>query len=267
LKLIAVPVRSLAKLLDFTQMVNTTALWESSYRLSQNIDDATKALLLIFNKRGLELAHLKAMQMFEQTHNCWLIATIGCIEYACGKCIKGLKDWLEVANTENIENEEALLHLKLLLSEFSDSYDQQAIVEEILSHNDLPSHFTLSALVQKMNNYIDSNNWQCAKVIADRLLQVQPQVDAAMALWVIAKARGNEKEADILLKKARAVPISNTTFETVYAQGWLYLGDVNNAMKHLSQGCYDEFWVTQARSDIGILARSDEFKNYCKEKN
>jgi hypothetical protein len=262
-KLIAVPVRLLAELLSIVPIFDPVALWSVCWKFGRNVEDGCKLLMLQCRKDGIDRARRTGQEMMEETRNCEVAATMGLLEWSQGQGFQGADRWVKAAREAGFDKPETLLYLELVLGEYLEEYDKEAIAEQILSRNDLPALYTLAALAAKANTYLSEQQWDQAESIADRLLVVQEQPDARITKWVVCTARGEHAEAERNLAKARG-KMADEILGIVVAQGWLYLGRTDKAMESLYGADYRR--VQWSRFPTGQLVRSDEFHRYCSER-
>ena len=263
-KLLAVPVRMLAGLASLVTFVDAEPLWAAAWKLNRKPQDGANWLFLKYRKYGLEAARELAKKILPRTKSCLLASAIAFIEYH-NRNPKAAYLWASTAKRDGCEEPETLLLLELLLSDILKEYDCPQIVEQILSRNDLPSHVTLSALVVKTNSLIDLQQWDEAEKIADRILSIQEQNDARIIKWVVSLQRDDKAQANKHLQKARG-KLPNSVFYPTIAQGLLCLGRKKEAMDWLCKAGKIEFYLNRSKSKVGQLIRSEEFKNFCMEK-
>ena len=72
---------------------------------------------------------------------------------------------------QGVLNNHVLLPLKLYLSEHLGLYNKRAIIDEMLSRNDLPGEYTRGALLDKAAILLKEKNWSEAEQIADQMLE------------------------------------------------------------------------------------------------
>ena len=264
-KLIAVPIRLLALAVGFVHVGNPIPLWSTSWKLSRRSEDGCKLLALVWSQYEIEPAREMAEKMIVESKDSRLAATVGFLEISYSKDFTAASMWVKKAKEIGCGNPEMLLQLELFLSEYLEEYDKDEIVEHVLSRNDLPGLATLSALICKANALLKRRCWDEAEKIANRILAIQEQPDARIMKWVICSVRGEQTKADEHFKKAQG-KLPDAVFNTIVAQGWLFLGRVDRAMERLCSAEPDGFVLQQCKSEIGDLVRSEEFKHFCRER-
>lgn len=262
--LIAVPIRMLAKAAGLVTFVDETSLWSAVWKLCHNPYDGIPLLMLTYKRDGIEAARRMAEEMLPEAESCVLVSAIGSIEYSCND-FEAVNKWVKMARDGDYKEPEWLLHLELFLSNYLEEYDSETVAEQILSRSDLPMLITLAALIKKANSFLDKQMWDQAEEIAERILSIQEQNDARLVKWVTCLRRGEQTEADEHFAKARG-KLPDAVFAVLVAQGWLFMGEVGKAMEWLYKAEKEKPWVESAESPIGELARSDEFSNFCMEK-
>ena len=264
-KIAAVPIRMLAQLAGLVTFVDELPLWSACWRLSRRAEDSKVLLYQVCSKRGIMPARKLAEEMLAQTKDCEIAATIGFLEYAVYSDIHSVERWVREAKDKGYKNQELLLHLELILSNFLEEYDDKAIIEEILSRNDLAMETSLYALIEKAGLYLEARSWEQAEAIADRILGIQEQVDAQLVKWTVCMKNGDHAGAKIHFNKAKTL-LPEDRFNIVAAKHWLILGRKEKAMQFLYAGGQDGFRIRESKSQLGRLANSDEFRKFCIEK-
>lgn len=263
-RLIAVPIRLLAKAAGLVSFVDATSLWSAVWKLSHKPYDGIPLLMLKYKRNGIEAARQMAEEMLPEAKSCVLVSAIGSIEYSCHN-FEAADKWIKMARDGDYKEPEWLLHLELFLSDFFEEYDPDTIIEQVLSRNDLPMLITLAALIKKANSLLEKQMWDQAEEIAERILSVQEQTDARLVKWVTCFRRGEQNEADEHFAKAQG-KLPDAVFAALVAQGWLFMGEVRKAKEWLYKAEKEKSWVESLESPVGELARSDEFRNFCMEK-
>lgn len=264
-RLIAAPIRLLALAAGFLHIGNPIRLWSTVWKLGRRSEDGCQLLGLVWRQYEIDLAREMAEKMIVESKDSRLAATAGLLEIACSKDFTAANMWAKKAKEIGCGNPEMLLPLELFLSEYLEEYDKDEIVEQVLSRNDLPGLATLSALICKANALLKKHCWDEAEKIANRILAIQEQPDARIMKWVICSVRGEQAKADEHFKKAQG-KLPDAVFNTLVAQGWLVLGQVDKAMERLCSAEPDGIVLQQCKSEIGDLARSEEFKHFYRER-
>jgi tetratricopeptide (TPR) repeat protein len=255
----------LAEAAGVVVIVDAVPLWSAAWRLSHDVKDGCNVLVLVSNRYGAESVRQLAGQMLSLTQDSEAAATMGVIEFRHGKDLESVNQWVRVAEQNGYRKAETLLQLKLILSDFLDEYDKEAIAEEILSRNDLPATITIHALVQTAYLLLERQLWDDAEAIADRILGIEEHSDARLIKWVALSARGDPVRADEHLKKARG-KLPDAVFSVLAARGLLILGQTENAMEQLYEGNRAVFRLHESRSPLGQMLRSEQFKSFCRQK-
>lgn len=264
-RLIAVPIRLFAGVASLVTIFDPTSLWSACWKLSRDVGDGGKLLVLMVRKYGVSSIRGTAEKMLEEARDCQLAATMGFIEFGYREDIESVNRWVRMAREKGYKNPELLLQLELVLSDFFDEYDRAAIVEEILGRNDLPAQVTLVALISKANGFLEKRRWGEAEQIAERILSIQEQPVARMIKWVTCTAEGKRTCADEHLKRAQG-QMPSAVFEMLLAQGWLFIGQAGKAMEYLCRVGTADFRLQRSKLPLGVLARSEEFAAFCRER-
>jgi hypothetical protein len=264
-RLVAVPIRLLASVASLVRVFDPTSLWSACWKLSRDARDGGKLLVLMARKHGVASIRERAEEMLEEARDCRLAVTMGFIEFGYREDIELVDRWVRLAKEDGYKNPEFLLQLELVLSDFFDEYDREAVVEEILGRNDLPAQVTLGALVSKANGFLEKGLWFEAEGIAERILSIQEQPDARMIKWVTCTAGGEGARAEGHLRKAQA-QMPSAVFEMLVARGRLFLGQTEKAMEHLCRVDTSALRLQRSKSPLGVLARSEAFAMFCRER-
>lgn len=264
-RIAAVPVRMAAQLASLVTVIDQLPLWSVCWKLSRNAQDGSKLLMQIAPKRGLMSARKLAEQMLAETQDCETAYTIGLLEYMYRQEFDSVEKWVRLAKENGYKNPESLLYLELVLSNYNPAFDREEIVERILSRNDLPAHVTLGALFEKMDGYLERQQWDEAEEIADRILGIQEQTNPRLAKWVVNAAKGNTQAAEQHYLKAKS-KIPEERFNIIAAGYSLFLGRIDQAMECLYNGDREMFRIHQLNTPIGQLAISDKFREFCMAK-
>jgi hypothetical protein len=262
-RFVAVPVRALAELLGIVGVFDTLALRRACWKLTQGVEDGKNLIVLMCRKHGVKHVRAVAEEILTETKDSEIAATIGVLEYSFGHDVRRANGWLRMAKENGYGNQELLLYLKLLLTNFFEDYNGEEVIEEILSRNDLPASATLTALVWKAHRFLEEERWKEAEQVAERILGVQEQVDARIVKWVVCMKRGDKAQADKHFDRGTG-KLPEGMFNYVVAGGWLYLGEVGKAMEWLYKSDYEMFFIKDSVCPLGELARSEEFREYCR---
>ena len=262
---IAVPIRLLALAVGFVHIGNPIRLWSTIWKLGRRSEDGCQLLALVWRQYENDMAREMAEKMIVESKDSRLAAIAGLLEISCSKDFTAASMWAKKAKEIGCGNPETLLPLELFLSEYLEEYDMDEVVEQVLSRNDLPGIATLSALICKADALLKKHCWDEAEKIANRILGIQEQPDARIMKWVICSVRGEQAKADEHFKKAQG-KLPDAVFNMLVAQGWLFLGRVDRAMEWLCRAETDGVVLQKCKSEIGDLARSEEFKSFCRER-
>jgi hypothetical protein len=260
-KIIAVPLKVLARILGFGGFFDTAFLWSCVFKLTASPEDGTNLLYMVYMKHGLDDARIVAQDIISISKSAQPAVIIASLEFREGN-IDQARQWVQLADYNNSKDTNQLLVIKLYLSEFFAEYDKKSIIEDILSKNYLPMEVTRLALVEKAFASLEEQNWKQAEQIADRILAVEEQFVARIIKAALALLNKNIPAAEELLTKAQKKTPPNQ-FYPVASHALLCIGQNEMAMEYLCRvGKLDQRLV-QSNTLIGKLARSQEFENYC----
>lgn len=265
-KLVAVPIRMLAGIFTVVPVFDQTPLWSAAWKLSYDAQDGCNLLVLVCQKHGIEAARQLAEMMLPQSKDCALAATIASLELRSSDDIEVAARWVATAKQSGYKNPELLLYVELVFGDFLEDYDKRAVAEQILSRNDLPSLFTLTALIEKAAGLLERQSWDEAEKIADHILSIQENSEARVTKWVVCRARSDQAQADVHLRNAQG-KLSDGVFNVLVARGWLYLGQIDNAMELLYNASQSRICLRESRSPLGRLACSRKFAEFCRSKD
>lgn len=258
----AFPVRMLAEAASLLSFIDATALWSACWKLSGEASDGRNVLLLTSRRQGVGAARELGRRMLARSQDCEIAATMAFLEYAFREDWESVAGWIRTARENGCSNSQMLLWMELTLGNFLAEYDEWEIAEQILSRNDLPSDFTVSALTTKSHIFMERRRWSEAEAIADRILSIEEQPAARIVKWAVYMAAGEQMQAEKQLSFARR-KLSADDVDARLAFGWLALGRAKEAMEHLRRCNPDRFRMRQRKGCLGQLARSAEFSAYC----
>lgn len=260
-KLIAIPVRILAKLFGVGGFFDTTALWSIVFKLTTSGEDGQNLLYKIYHKYGLDEARNAAEKIIAKTNSTFPAALIASIEFREGN-INDAYRWVKLADEKNNEDIEQLLVVKLYLSEFVPDYDKKTITDRILSINYLPMEVTRVALIEKALAALEDKDWAIAGQVADRILAVEENFAARIVKAAIALLNRRIDEAEKLLTKAQQ-KVMPAQFYPIASHALLCIGHTEMAMEYLCRMGKLDNRLVQSNTLIGQMARSQEFTDYC----
>jgi hypothetical protein len=263
-KLLAIPVRILARILGIGGFFNTTALWSIVFNLTAGAEDGTSLLYTIYLKTGLDDARIAAQKIISASQSAKPAVIIASLEFREGN-INEADRWVKLAVESDAKDLDQLLVIKLYLSEFFSEYDKKSIIEEILSKNYLPMEVTRLALIEKSFLALEEKDWPLAEKIADRILSVEEHFAARIVKAAVAMVNKNIAAAEQLLTKAQH-KTSAAQFYPLASQALLCIGQTEMAMEYLCRAGKLDSRLVQSNTTLGKLARSQEFADYCRRR-
>jgi hypothetical protein len=223
-EIIAAPLRVAAWANRFLRLFDPPKIAELLWLLTGQAADGAGVVILTARGKGIEAARQRGADIFSRRPDEQIAAAMGWVEASEGRNLRGAMEWIQRSRAAGCADGAALLQLELSLSEHLDDYDHAALVERILSRNDLPGHITRDALLAKARLLLAEKRWDEARSIAERILTIEEHVMARWVRWVTALAAGQ----DILAQAEYARMAGSMPREALWgyeALGWLYLGN------------------------------------------
>jgi tetratricopeptide (TPR) repeat protein len=232
-QLVAIPLTALEFLTSIVPIIDRFPIWRAIWALTRNPEYAQKLILGHINRSGLDAGRAFAEEAFNICPDGSIAAVIGSFEFHMSENPETALAWLRRArNHPDLQNSDGLLSLELLLSEQYPEMDCGAIVESILSRNDLPMNLTLLALFYKSKMLLKAGQWEAALEIADRILLINEATLAHWVRWTACSALGQSRQAQQELQRFSPKNLGNM-FDVFLASGYLYLGDIEKCREHL----------------------------------
>lgn len=262
-KAAAIPTRLAAMLAEALKSGNALSLWSVTFNLSHSVSDGCKLLFLTYQQEGIDSARASAANLLEQTRHSNIATTIGYLEISSGNT-EAARDWINQAGRLECESPEMMLGLELFIAE--DDSESEILISQILARDDLPMEFTRNALTRKMWKLAEKRDWEQAEQISNRILGVEENVDARLIKWMGCESRQQHAQAEKHLAFAQS-KLPEPVFNMLMAQGWLFLDNPDKAMEWTYKAEQSGIKINELDSEIGDLARSEEFRKYCRERN
>jgi len=223
-EIIAAPVRAAAWANRFLRLFDPLKLAEALWLLTGQAADGAGVVILTARGKGIEAARQRAEAIFARRPDEQIAAAVGWVEASEGRNLTGAMEWIRRSRAAGCEDGAALLQLELSLSEHVDGYDYPALVERILSRNDLPGHITRDALLAKAHLLLAERRWDEARAIAERILTIEEHVMARWVRWAAGLAAGQDTlgQTEYARMAAGMRPEALWGFE---ALAWLYVGN------------------------------------------
>ncbi len=226
--LTAAPVRLLLWLCGFLPVIDRLMLAQIIWRITADADDGCNVIILTANKKGLQPAREKAMEVLEKTHDASAAVSIGMVEaHACFDP-EAAYAWIQKARRLECKNLQKLLKLELLISNDITALDLEQVIEETLSRNDLTGEYSQAALCAKAGVCLKNRDWNTADKLADRVLVIEEAAWMRMVKWTTAMATGDEVLASMQqLKIEKVTPKADELF--LLSLGKHFLGRTEQA--------------------------------------
>lgn len=259
--ILAAPFRLLIFLCSLMPLFDIIWLFKVVWNITHSIDDACNLIVITARQHGIDAAADLAEHLLEEKKDCSIASIMGWLEIQHKNNYEGAKEWIILAEQNNYQKPETLLKLKLLLSNVTDDFDKDIIVEQILAANYLQADVTLLALIHKSFSLIKEKSWQQAHQIAKKILAVQENPEARVAMWVTNQALGDRTESQKHFEKAQKL-IPPDIFAAMAAEGFYQLGDENQALEWLYEAENRGLNLSQLKNTVKELAKSDKYYNY-----
>jgi hypothetical protein len=236
-QVLAAPVKLALYLCVFFPKVNQLGLIGIVWKIGREPEYAWRYIGLTGQKKGIEAAREVAEEIFRECPTDQVAGMMGMLELGQYNLI-GAKYWLEKGRQCPEENPEFLLRLELGLADHLDEYDVQAVITKILSRRDLAMGCTMAALTVQAELFLRAKKWDDADAVLERILRVQEIPGLRWMKWTIAKAKGDEIEAERQLRLASTK--SHKAVSNIFlAVGWHYLGDIEKTRQYLTKAQQD----------------------------
>lgn len=252
------PIRLIAHGAAMLRLFNPRPLLWLAWRLAQDSQDAVGVISLTAGQFGMLAAGELAEQMFAQTPDCQIYTTLAWVEIAQNNNLPAAERWLQIADEQGTVNRHLLYAVKLVLSEHGQSYDKAAIIDEMLSRNDLPGEYTRDAMLGKAAILLKQKNWTEAERLADHILKIEEIPHAIWVKWVAAAANSRDGEARRLLQELLAKGASGQMY-CMIALGWQYLANRREAMLALHEAEKYNVNIDLFDKELGEMTKTAEY--------
>jgi hypothetical protein len=262
------PVKLVLFVCSFFPKVNQLPLIGMVWRIGREPEFAWRYIGLIGAKKGIEAAREMADKVFNECPTDRVAGMMGTLEYNQYN-LTGAKDWLEKGKKCPENNPELLLWLELNLAEHLSEYNMQEVIMRILSRNDLSMSCSRLAMLTQAEIFLRSAKWDEADAILERILRIEDMPSIRWMKWTIAKARGDEIEAERQLKLA-STKIHKKVPNIYLAIGWYYLGDIGKTQQYLTMAQEDGFTkqkIIQINPELKSVLEMDNFNQKAEEAN
>jgi tetratricopeptide (TPR) repeat protein len=256
--LIAALLRLIARGVAMLRLFNPRPLLWTAWQLAHDSQDAVGIISLTAGEFGMRTAAELAQQMFAQVPDCQIYTTLAWIEIAEHNNLEAARDWLKAADEQGTLNRHLLYALKLYLSDYFESYNKAAVIEEMLGRNDLPGEYTRDALLGKAAILLKQGRWAEAEQIAERILKIENNPHAVWVKWVVTTANNNDREAQKFLNELLGKGASGQMY-CMIALGWLYIGNRREAMKALHEADKYNVNIELFDKELGELTKTAEY--------
>ncbi len=233
--LVALPLQLLLVIVSIVPIVDRQTLIRALWYLTRRPGYACSLILLAAQRQGIDAARQVAEQAFAICPDGSIIATIGQIELQAGFYLDRAAGWLQRARqAPALLDPDALLLFMLQLSDHIPNLSTQALVDGILSRNDLPMDLSRTALGIRAELALRQQRWAEAEDIAERILSIEDHPTGRWIFWVAAAGRQDAQEAQRQFQLIPRILLGNQ-YPILIANGYLYLGDLFQCHKYLRQ--------------------------------
>jgi hypothetical protein len=236
-ELISLPITLLIFLNHYLKVFNNLSLIKWRWKIGGRIDDACHYVTLYAKERGLKEAASVAEQLLVQHKNAAIASCMGFLLIQLRFNFNGALEWIKKAEDANADNLQLLLLLRLYIYSITEQPEREHIIEEILLRNDLPTSYTLAALIEKAESAIEKGDWHIPEQTATHILGIMEYPIAHWLLWICHKKKGlvtdAEKELHMLKKNIKEPRLS-----FYLGLGFYYLGEKEAALQafHTASG-------------------------------
>jgi tetratricopeptide (TPR) repeat protein len=263
-QILAVPVKMVLQICAFFPKVDKFGLVGLIWKIGREPDYAGTYIFLTSQKKGIESAIETGEEIFKEYPSDRVAGMMGILEYDHYNLNKA-KEWLERGRQCPEANPESLLWLELALAGNLDEINTDEVLNKILSRRDLSMNFTKRALVSQAEMFLREKKWDQADAILERILRIENEPGARWMKWTVAKAKGNETEAQKQLRLARTK--KQKEIPNIHmALGWYYLGDIGKTQEYLAKAQQDGMTknrITQINRELATFLESD---NLCQQR-
>ncbi len=260
--ILAVPFRITAHALEILPVGNSLFFWKWAYNLSKSPQDASRYINTISRQQGIEAAREHFDRLMDTCPDGELASVMAWLEIQAGSD-ENASQIIQQAKEKGFKNRHMMLYTELYLSG-GNNYRSSEVVDTIMERNDLPMEFTRAALVRKMWSLAEKKNIKEAEMLADRIIEIEEQPDARFVKWIACQNAGLEDQAMMHLEYAKQ-GMSDSVFNMLCAQGWLYMNDRERAMDSLKKAEDSGMRFAGENTALGRLAESTDYRNKYKE--
>lgn len=258
-QLVAVPVRLAAWANSFLQVFDRLKLAEIIWFLTRDPGDAASVISFTAAAKGIEAARYRAEELFSRKPHERIAAAMGWIEAGQARNLAAACQWVARSRETGCQDGYSILQLELFLSEHLESYDHVAVIDRILSRNDLPGSVTRDALLGKARMSLKQQHWPEAEAIAATILRIEENGSARWVKWVTQMAAGNSQAAQRDLDKA-SEKIRPEVLSGFVALGWLCLGEDGRALEVLRKCRREGKDAAIIDRDLAVFVRANEHR-------
>lgn len=267
-QILTAPLKLVLFVCAFFPGVNQLTLIGMVWQIGREPEYAWRYIGLTGTKKGIEAAREAADVIFKECPTDQVAGIMGVMEYRENNLDRA-KEWLEKGKRCPQKNPESLLWLELNLADLQDKYNTQALITKILSRNDLSMNCSRMALATQAELFLRARKWNDADAVLERIFRVEDIPGIRWMKWTIAKARGNEAEAEKQLRLAKTKGYKGVGNINL-ALGWYYLGDIEKTRQNLAKAQQDGLTkqrITQINPELGAIFEMNNLGRKAEEAN
>jgi len=267
-QVLAAPVKMALQICAFFPKIDKFKLIELIWKIGREPDYARSYIFLTHLKKGLEPARETGEEIFREYPSDQTAGMMGMVEFDQYN-LEGAKTWLGRGRQCPEQNPESLLYLELQLAYHIKECDPQEVLIKILSRRDLPMNFTSRAMGVQAELFLRQRKWDNADEVLEQIFRLEEVQWLRWMKWTIAKARGDEAEAQRQLRMS--IPKGQKTVPHMHmALGWYYLGDIAKTREFLVKAQQEGITkkrIVEIDPELGALLESDSFNQQAEEAN
>ena len=256
-QLVAAPVRLVAWVNGFIQIIDRRKLAEIVWFLTREANDGANVISLTSATKGVQEARQRGEEIFSLRPAEQVAAAMGWIEAGQCRDLPAALRWVERSREAGCEDSYSILQLELFLSEHLEGCDHVAVIDRILIRNDLPGSVTRDALLGRARMHLKQQQWDEAGEIAEKILRIEENGSARWVRWVIRIAAGEMENARIQIELAGR-KIRPEVLRGLVTLGWLCLGEDSRALEVLQKCRREGKDVAIVDSDLAVFLRMNE---------
>lgn len=228
-ELCAVPLRIASGVCNIIPIFDQLVLAKIIMKLTGSISDTLVYLNYYILSNPIEASRNLADRFLSHTGDSKVAVLISIAEQNLNNTIQA-EQWIAKAIDANCANQDFLFWPKLIIS-ISKGTPDYNIVDEIISHNDLPMNYSSLAYRLKCNQLVFSDQLEQANNLATKVLCIQDYYIAYFIQWTYQVSKSNLIKGEKILSKAidsaRKSGLEDTRIDALVTQGKMFLEATN----------------------------------------